>query len=253
MILPSLTEEKIRAELDYDHRWVMSYAKKKTKRLTEKIRDTDLIKKTYKYEYRITSPNNNHWYLCININLLRKKKVQLSCNCVVESSHGNLDYYLMRGYTFGGIYFVRITSHAISRLKTRNPQCANLDGQQICSLIFKPGEEGSGMKFTDHHFIRFIEKADDSTDVCILLTTEIGVFFTYQSLGKNCIIKTYISHDMISDGLEREIYDYCNAGYVFLNQSKCQFPQELIDNSLQTMMKYRSKYDIAQCGFCFPE
>lgn len=251
MILSSQTEEQIQAELDQDHAWLISYAKKQSKKHIAKIQKSGLIRKDYDYEYRITSPNNNKWYLHLNINLLRARKVCISCNCSSESAHGTLDYYLMRGYTFGGIYFIRVTSHTISRIKERCPSLNHLDGNQICSQIFRRGEEGSGMLLTDHRFIRVLNQAEDSKDVCILLTTSMGVFFAYQTIGHNCIIKTFISSDMINEGIEREIYEYCLAGHVFLNQKL--FPQEAFIKSLEIMSAYRTKYGTAAPGFCFPE
>lgn len=253
MILPTYSEEKIRAELDEDHTWIVAYTKRVAKRIIARVQKTGLVKKVYEYEYRVTTPNNNQWYIYLNVDVLRHQKVQMSCNCSVESSYGTIDYYMIRGYTFGGIYFVRVTSHVISRIRERCPQCAHLDGSRICSLIFSSGEEGSGVILTDHHFIHFIEDADDRKDVCILVTTALGVFFTYQTAGYNCLIKTFISSDMIHDGMEREIYDYCCAGYIMLNQSRNHYNQEVFDKSLDIADSYRTKYGIAQTGFCLPE
>lgn len=253
MILPSQTEDQVLGELDQDHAWIVSRAKKEAKKQILKIQKTGLVKKDYEYEYRVTTPNNNRWYIFLNINVLRHQKVYMSCNCSAESTHGTLDYYMIRGYTFGGLYFVRVTSHTISRIKERCPEYSSLDGNQICTHIFNVGEECGGMKLTDHRFIQFIDKADDSNEVCILLTTLMGVFFTYQTPGHNCLIKTYISSDMVKDGIEREIYDYCRASYVFLNQKKFSFCEEVINACVKIVGSYRAKYGIAPTGFCYPE
>ncbi|WP_455673760.1 hypothetical protein [Phocaeicola sp.] len=251
MILPSQSESQILAELDQDYTWIASRVKKEARKNMAKIQKTGLVKRDYQYEYRITSPNNNKWFLLISIDVLRKQKVYFSCNCSAESAHGNLDYYMLRGRTFGGKYFVRVTSHTISRIKERFPLLGHLDGNQICTKIFLNGEEGSGMKLTDHRFIEFINKAKDFDDVCILLTTSLGIFFSYHTPGNNSVLKTYITPEMVGDEREEEICRYCMAGYAVLNRKK--YSEEDIEKSMKVLENYRIKYGVTPIGYSFPE
>lgn len=241
MILPTLSEEQILEELKNDYKWLKAEIKKAKQRIEKKLRKADLVKGVRIYEFECTSPANNKWYVQLNLDLQRELQSHFHCHCIVESEHGTPDYYMLRGLTFGGEYFLKITSHTIKRIKERLPNFELLNSNQVCSGIFQYRECGSAMKLTDLRFLSIVESSPDSKDVSLLAVTMLGIFFAYHTPGNNIIFKTFISVDMLHRDIEREVYGFCLAGHILQNTSL--FPQDIIQYSLEKFGEFRAKYN----------
>lgn len=246
MILPTLSEGQINEELKSDYKWLKVELKKVQQRLEKKLRKADLVKGERVYEIEVTSPANNRWYAQLNLNLQRNPQSHFHSHCIVESDHGTLDYYMLRGLTFGGEYFVKVTSHTIKRIKERLPQLESLNPNRVCSKLFQHRECGSAMKLTDLRFLRIVEESPDTKDVSLLVITMLGIFFAYHTPGNNVVFKTFISVDMLHRDIEREVYGFCLAGYILQNTSI--FPPDIINYSLKKCGEFRAKYNSCITG-----
>lgn len=246
MILPTLSEAQISEELKNDYQWIKVQLKKVKQRLENKLRKADLVKGERVYEMELTSPANNKWYVQLNLNLQREPQSHIYCHCIAESEHGTLNYYMLRGLTFGGEYFVKVTAHTIKRIKERLPNFELLTSNQVCSHLFQYRECGSAMKLTDLRFLSIVEDSPDSKDVSLLVITQLGIFLAYHTPGNNVIFKTFISVSMLHRDIEREVYGFCLAGYVLQNTSL--FPQDIIMYSLERCEEFKAKYHRCPTG-----
>lgn len=252
MIIPTLSEKQILSELieDYNN-WLIPEVQKIKRKLIKKLKQADLIKGTRCYEYIWISPNSNKWCVMLNINLQEKHQGVIHFHCIAESDYGTLDYYFLRGLTFGGEYYLKVTAHVIKRIKERLPKVSLFNSNQICSTIFLPHECGSAMKLTDLHFLRIVEESPDTKDVSLLVTTSLGVFIGEHTQGNNVIFKTFISTQMINREIEKDVHSYCLAGHIMQNISL--YPQDAFPYALAKADEFRKKYNTCITGFSLDE
>jgi len=245
MILPTCSEEYICKELQNDYSWVKRQIQKMRKKKYQYCQKRGLSSKDYTCQYSLVTPHGNSWYIAFILNVRTGKMSFSHCHCMVESAFGSLDYYLWRGHTFGGEYFIRVTSHVIKRIKERLPEMQSLDSNTICSVLFQPGECGTGLSLIDLDFLKIVERYPDKKDICLLVVTMLGVFFAYHTPGKNVIFKTFISPDMIREGVEQDVSLVCLAGH--MTQNDHLFSEEDKFDSDRFFTIFREKYKHAPC------
>lgn len=246
MILTTYSEEEIIVELQRDYSWVKQFLQKEKKVLLKKWRKAGFGKDIRKSHYELTTPDNNKYYACLHLNLKKPADSHYHMHCVVESSYGTLDYFILRGLSFGGCYYIQITSHAIKRIRERMPSLAMLNAHEICSMIFQRRECGSALQLVDIDFLPIVDSIKNKKEITLLVTTYLGVFFAYHTPGNNILFKTFISKDMINEGVERDVYEYCIAGHKLLNQ-KNPYSDDY-SKELAKFEEFKHKYKVSMCG-----
>lgn len=216
MILHTSTPTEIIQELEKDLQWIHAEAKKKAKKLKLKIIASGITNKETVNEYTMTSPLNNQWYVTTNFRLNRAIPLQIKASCAVESQYGTLDHLILRGLTYGGRYYVRITSHAISRMKERDERFKLLCAGQIANRIFPHGEDGMGVYTRQKDIAKSLKELFEKKDgrKNLFMTTSTGIFFGFQEIQDghgNLTIKTFVTPDMLYTHQEQNMLRFCEA------------------------------------------
>lgn len=240
MILPTSLEEQICKELQDDYSYMMKQQQKNRKKLLQYFRKIGKSSGCYERSFSIKSPNGNKWYALLVLDVRTKKIIQSHCHCVVESAFGTKDYYLWRGHTFGGQYFIRVTSHTIKRIKERCPQINVFNSNEICANLFQPSESGTGLNLLEFKYLIGVDALPDEKDICFFVTTMLGIFIAYQSPGKNLIFKTFITSKMIHSEKEALVYLICMSGHIVQNSHL--FTREQCEMSCSILDKYKRQY-----------
>lgn len=243
MIIPTLSEENICKELNKDYAWIKRQMTKKVKKEICSLQKSGVTSNDYAMEYLICSHNSNIWYLTFTLDTCRRKVIWYHLHCIVESIYKTQDYYLWRGLTCGKGYFVRITSHTIRRLKERIPGFRSLDSNDICSRLFGYRECAIGLNLVELNHLKLTESLSNKNKNCYLVITLLGIFFTYKTSGNNIIFKTFISTEMIRDGVERDVYNVCRAGHVLQNPHLFMGKEQF--NSREYFEFFRQRYKFA--------
>ena len=256
MILHTSTPKEISQELEKDLEWIHSVAKKKAKKLKLKIIASGITNKDSVDEYTLTSPQNNRWFVTTNFRLNRATPLHIMACCAVESEFGTLDYLMLRGMTYGGRYYVRITSHTISRMKERDEQFKNMCAGQIVNRIFHHGEDGMGVYTCEEDIAKTFEELFEKKDgrKNLFMATSTGIFFGFQEIQDghgNLTIKTFVTPDMLYTHREQNMLRFCEACLKLQKHTKTIYNGKnalsVIDNSqeatelISIIEEYRSK------------
>lgn len=242
MILQTNTPTEINRELKRDLEWVNTYIRKKAKKLKLKIIASGITHREVIEDHLLTSPLNNKWFVTLDFCLSRKTPLKTKACCIIESKYGSLDYLILRGLTYGGLYHVRVTSHVISRMKERDIRFKDMNAGQIINRIFPHGEYGMGI-YTNETDIpktleNIIEKKDGRKN--LFIATSTGIFFGYQEIvggHGNLTIKTFITPNMLYTHKEQNLYRFCEANLRLQKHTKKvsrgKLSISMIDNSLE--------------------
>lgn len=256
MILHTSTPKEIIQELEKDLEWIHASAKKKTKKLKLKIIASGITNKDAVEEYTLTSPLNNRWFVTTNFRLNRATPLHIMASCAVESEYGTLDYLILRGLTYGGRYYARITSHTISRMKERDERFKHMCAGQIANRIFPFGEDGMGVYTREEDIAKTLEELFEKKDgrKNVFMATSTGVFFGFQEIQDghgNVTIKTFVTPDMLYTHREHNMLRFCEANIRLQKHMKTIYKGNnafsVIDNSqeatdlLSIIEEYRSE------------
>ena len=240
MIVHTSSPTEIIQELDTDLKWIQTSAKKKAKKLKLKIIASGFTNKEFVDEYTLTSPLNNRWFVTTNFRLNRATPLQIMASCAVESEYGTPDHLILRGLTYGGRYYVRITSHAISRMKQRDGRFKHMCAGQIANRIFPHGEDGLGVYTRDEDIAKTCEELFEKKEgrKNLFMTTSTGIFFGFQEILNghgNLTIKTFVTPDMLYTHHEQNMLRYCEACLRLQKHMKTTYrgntAYSMIDNS----------------------
>lgn len=256
MILHNSTPTEIIQELEKDLEWIHTVVKKKVKKLKLKIIASGITNKDAVEEYTLTSPLNNRWFVTTNFRLNRATPLHIMASCSVESEYGTLDHLILRGLTFGGRYYVRITSHAISRMKERDERFKHMCAGQIANRIFPYGEDGMGVYTREEDIAKTLEELFEKKDgrKNLFMATSTGIFFGFQEIQDghgNLTIKTFVTPDMLYTHREQNMLRFCEANLRLQKHMKTTYRGNnafsVVDNSqeatelLSIIKEYRSE------------
>lgn len=216
MILHTSSPTEIIQELEKDLEWIHTSAKKKAKKLKLKIIASGITNKENVDEYTLTSPLNNRWFVTTSLRLNRATPLHIMASCAVESEHGTLDHLILRGLSYGGRYYARITSHTISRMKERDERFKHMCAGQIANRIFPHGEDGMGVYTREEDIAKTLEELFEKKDgrKNLFMVTSTGIFFGFQEIqdGRgNVTIKTFVTPDMLYTHQEHNMLRFCEA------------------------------------------
>ena len=240
MILHTSTPTEIIQELEKDLEWIHASAKKKAKKLKLKIIASGITNKEAVEEYTLTSPLNNRWFVTTSFRLNRATPLHVMASCTVESEFGTPDHLMLRGLSYGGRYYVRITSHTISRMKERDERFKNMCAGQIANRIFPHGEDGMGVYTREEDIAKTLEELFEKKDgrKNLFMATSTGIFFGFQETLNgwgNVTVKTFVTPDMLYTHQEQNMLRFCEANIRLQKHMKTIYRGKnaftMIDNS----------------------
>ena len=202
MILPTYTEKEILAELTKDYSCIKKGAKKRADKILLKVQKTSsFVKETYVDIYTAETPLNNTWKVEIECNPKKKNPWWFRACCIVEGEKKLKDYYLVRGLNTNQPYFVRLTAHAVKRVRERAG--FNISGYQtpalLACLTFAYRETALCTRYVDLKFLpllKNLDDADENKDRSYIVLTGKGTYYAVKTPEGNYIFKTYISRMM---------------------------------------------------------
>lgn len=210
MIVLKYDDDKITNELHNDLSLIKAEAKKKFKKQLLKIIASGITSKEYVFDYEVTTPNNNKWAVTTRVKANRNTPIQTNACCIVESNK-NRDYLILRGTTYGGKFFVRVISHAISRMKERDKRAfSHIPSGGVCNRIFKPNESGF-MFYTNKEDVEQFWSEDVKEDVNAMIVTSSGVYFgkQFKNLDDGAChidIKTFVNPEKLATHEQHDMY-----------------------------------------------
>lgn len=204
MIINTFSESEILKELLVDYKEIKRFAKKNadkylcdSKRKGRFIREDD-------YQALYKKSNLRNQWLCINTyNQTKKIPWYSKACCIVEGEKKTKDYYIVRGVNTEKPYFVKLTSHALKRVKERVMNSkTDLLPEMLALLCFQHRETVVGAPYANSQHLDILNKLnifETSDDMSHIFLTWYGFYYGYITDNGNYIFKTYISNIM---GLE---------------------------------------------------
>lgn len=201
MILPTHAEKEILSELVKDYLIIRKHVRKIARDFLSKmqksgrfIRETDYDIRTFK------TASNNIWHVMIEYNQTKRVPWLFKACCIVEGDKKTKDFYIVRGVNTDSPYFVKLTSHALKRVRERNnTQKLKLGLEDMAMLAFEHGETSICMRYVDLKFNKLLQEMDnveELDDMSYIVLTNRGVFFAKKTKEGNYVFKTYISSVM---------------------------------------------------------
>lgn len=228
MILSGMSEDKILEELIFDKMIVAREAKKIARKHISCFlkQGKDGINEDHEYDFNFyTNRYNNKWSCIILVNMARKPYWRHYAACMVESEHGQKEYYLVRGLSNRKPYFVRVTSHALKRFKERGiEEVLNIEtdtnGTDYAGTIFHQGEVVTWMKVVDPKFWKIVSPFSNSNDLTTLFRTLHGCYLGNFTEKGNCEFKTFLGRkEELKKIGETEAMKMCKVAHIILNKS----------------------------------
>lgn len=208
MIIHTYTEEEILRELINDYKFIKRRVKKIADAYLNKVKQSGrFVRETVYESYTITPLSKNKWNVEIEYDQTKKIPWLFRACCKVEGEKKTKDYYLVRGLNTEKPYYVKITSHALKRVKERNNfSCPeNLTPDLLACWTFEHGETAICMRYIDLKYSKILKEMDDAEeldDMSYIVLTNKGPYFAKKTKEGNFIFKTYISSKMgISEAL----------------------------------------------------
>lgn len=199
MILPTYTEDDILRELLNDFNAVKKKVRKIANTQLNKVKKSGGYIRENLYEtYTIKTSSNNVWNIEIEYNQTNIIPWFFRACCIVESEKKTKDYYLVRGISTENPYFVKLTTHALKRVKERNnfEHYEDLNLPLLACLSFEHREIGIGVRYMDIKFLEMLVRMDDAEEIdnnSYLILVNRGVYYAQKTPHGNFIFKTYIS------------------------------------------------------------
>ena len=211
-----MSDEQIANELEADFKWIKENARRLLKKRLLKLISIGMASKEHVEDFEMQTPNNNLWLVTANIRHTKQKDVRIRACCIVESEYGTRDYLILRGTRWGGTFYVKVISHAISRMRERNKKFAHLSGGQVANRVFQPGETAQGIVTDGIDLSDVIIGVPDGEKIGFMFATSAGVFFGEQNRDKDkqlCHSKfvTYVTPEQLATHEQADMYRFLDA------------------------------------------
>ena len=213
MIIPTYTEEEILRELIFDYKIVKRMAKKIAVAHLDKVKKSGgFIRETDYDSYTITTVSKNVWNVEIEYDQTKKIPWLFRTCCKVEGDKKTKDYYIVRGLNTEKPYFVKVTSHALKRVKERNSfsNPESIKPELLACWVFEHREIAVCMRFVEMKYTKLLINMDDVDEIenmSYIVLTNRGTYYALKTPGGNYIFKTFISSYM---GV-KEVINYKNG------------------------------------------
>ena len=199
MILPNYNEDEVLRELISDFNAIKQKVKKIATTYLNKVKKSGGFIRETKYEsYTFKTSSNNSWHIEIEFNQTKNVPWLFRACCIVESEKRTKDYYLVRGINTDSPYFVKLTTHALKRVKERNnfEHYDDLNLPLFACWAFEHREVDIGVRYMDIKYLEMLVKMDDAEDIddnSYLILVNRGVYYAKKTPHGNYFFKTYIS------------------------------------------------------------
>lgn len=222
-----MSEDKILAELIEDRKIIAKEAKKTAMKEISRLQKTGrgCINEDLDFDCEMTpTSSHNRWMVMVVVNVTQNPKWFHRAACIVESEHGNRDLYILRGLSIKKPYFVKVSWHALKRLKERlMERCLGDDSPHSMEWmgisIFQRGEIVPWMKITDPRFLKITLESDDRHLMTTLFYTYWGCYLGYETRYGNYEFKTFLNKGEERKKNEESLVQLmCHIAHVMLNK-----------------------------------
>ena len=246
MIIPAYNEDGILRELLDDYKSVQRKAKKIATAELEKMTKYGNCKDSKMLSHYFRSKNGNKWHLTIVCQPGKSLQWVHRQHCIVEIGNGLRDVYFLRGTRFGPPYFVKIHTHAISRMRERF--CPK-DGRELDSnpdvmldkVSFHPSEQAVFQYLTPPQIAKKIERKKRGSKIGGLCLSRAAGFVGYRSDKGNYEFLTFLGASQMENSPKRALFLYLQTIYSYFNPKQMasigaditKFPLEHVLGAMQ--------------------
>ncbi len=222
MILSNSTEDDVLRELLDDYQSIERKAKKIAMKEIEKMTRSGRQNETKLSSHYVRSKNGNKWHITLVCKPSLKQNWGHRKHCIVELPNNLRDIYYLRGTRREPPYFVRIHTHAISRMRERF--CPK-DGHEletnpdvmVDKVAFHAGEMPVFQYLTPPHLAKKIERRKHGSKVGGLCLTRAAAFVGYRSDKGNYEFLTFLGAKEMEDNKKKWLFYYLQMLYAYFN------------------------------------
>lgn len=222
MIVPSSTEDDILRELLDDYKSVERKAKKIAQSQLEKMGKYGNVKEGKVLSEYFRTKNGNKWHMTIACRAGKTKSWSHRQHCIVELGNGLRDVYYLRGCRYKPPYFVKIHTHAISRMRERF--CPK-DGKELESnpdvmldkVAFHSSEQPVFQYLTPPHLAKKIERQKRGSKVGGLCLSRAAAFIGYRTDKGNYEFLTFLGTEQLVNSKKKYLFFFLKVIYSYVN------------------------------------
>ena len=184
MILPNSTEDDILRELVDDYQSMERRAKKIAQKQIALMMRKGKKNASELSSHYVRSKNGNKWHITLVCKPDDKQPWVHRKHCIVEMPGNLRDIYYLRGTRFGKPYFVRIHTHAISRMRERfcpkeGREVETNPDVMVDKVAFHPSEQPVFQYLTAPQAAKNIERKKRGSKVGGLCLSRAAEFLTF--------------------------------------------------------------------------
>lgn len=187
MIIPTMTEAEIVAELDKDYRNAFRYSDHVDKKFRRRVIKSTRFPVRMCHEY--VSPRKNHWLLLFEAR--SKKEIldnsRIALVCVFETAKGT--FAAMGTFTGGKMHYVFYLPHFFSRYRSRFLQ-SDVNTKDLIARFFTEN-------YSYVYGINEVKLDNNTVMKEVHGSTKEGVALGYISAEGNVLFKTFITYEML--------------------------------------------------------
>lgn len=222
MILPNSTEDDILRELVDDYQSMERRAKKIAQKQIELMVRKGKKTVSELTSHYVRSKNGNKWHITLLCKPDDKQPWIHRKHCIVEMPGNLRDIYYLRGTRFGKPYFVRIHTHAISRMRERfcpkNGQTLEENPDvMVDKVAFHPSETAVFQYLTPPQVAKSIERKKRGGKVGGLCLTRAAAFVGYRSDKGNYEFLTFLGAKEMEKSKKKWLFTYLQFIYLYVN------------------------------------
>ena len=227
MIIPGMSEDCILEELIEDRKIIAKEAKKCAMKIIKSLQKSGRgnINENIENYYEITpTKSNNKWNVMVIVNMTKNPQWFHRANCFAEGEHNTKDFYLLRGMSVKKPYFIKITSHALKRLRERLLEKHNVEMgfrmEDFAHSIIDRGEKIPWSKIVDFRLLKMAMETEDNHLLTTLFCTKYGCYLGYITDKGNVEFKTFLNKwEERKKVEEKTIQELCKIAHIGLNQN----------------------------------
>ena len=263
MIIPTYTEDEILNELIEDFKFIKRKTKKIADSYLNKVRKSGgMIRETDYKPYSITTPSKNKWHVEIEFDQTKKIPWLFRACCIVEGDKKTKDYYLVRGLNTDSPYFVKVSSHALKRVRERNPfsKPESLPLDLLACWVFEHRETGICLRYMELKYLEILRKMNDLENIddnSYIVLVNRGVYYATKTPKGNFVFKTYISTMMgiteVLKSIQNKMSKWSTEGELLSNMilvhqyyNKWLYDKEVLDGMLYTIIDKEADLELAE-------
>lgn len=211
MILPSLSEQEILADLVSDYKAVKKQAKKLSdKYLKDSQKRGHYIRQDEFVGFKAQMSSGNEWFVNLTFNQTKRVPWTMSACTYAEGERKTKDYYIVRGLNTDKPYYLKFSTHALMRWRERQgyDRFEGVMLDDIATCVFEHRETAIAVRYIEKEYALILQGMEDANEIegmSHMIFTFCGTFFGYRTTDGNWDVKTFITPSMAADELQRYI------------------------------------------------